>query len=339
MPKTYAGPRVWAALLLVAAVTLVALSAAPAAAQDVVRLGTLRLIGGAPIFVALEKGFFEDEGIQVDVQWFAAAAPIATAVASGDIDVGATGISAALYNAVAAGSRMWLVADRGSEQPGYRLNALVTSQARYQAGLQQVADLRGKRIGITTLGSTYHYQIAQILATAGLGLDDVELVPLRNMTIMIDAVREGTVDAAILSPPWGANAEEEGWGEVLFWAGEIPYQVTGVFVSDRFRRDRDLAVRFLRAYVRGVRYYYDAVLTQPPGANYHEVLSIAAAYTDQTPEVIAKSLSYIDRDGIPDTDDLLRQQEWYHSQGMQTRVVPVEEFVDLSLIREAVAGL
>jgi len=64
----------------------------PVGAQDVVRLGTLRLIGGAPIFVALEKGYFEEEGIEVDVRWFAAAAPIATAVAAGDIDVGATGI-------------------------------------------------------------------------------------------------------------------------------------------------------------------------------------------------------------------------------------------------------
>ncbi|BAS27210.1 ABC transporter substrate-binding protein [Limnochorda pilosa] len=312
---------------------------APAAAQDVVRLGTLKLIGGAPIYVALDKGFFEAEGLRVDVQWFAAAAPIATAVASGDIDVGATGITAALYNAVAAGSKIWLVADRGSEHPGYRLNALVTSRARYEGGLRQVADLRGKRVGITTLGSTYHYQIAQILATAGLGLRDVELVPLRSMSIMIDAVKEGTVDAAILSPPWGANAEEEGWGKVVFWAGEIPYQVTGVFVSNRFRENRDLAVRFLRAYVRGVRYYSDAVLTDPHGARYDEVLAIVARYTEQTPDVIAKSLSYIDRDGLPDVDDLLRQQEWYHANAMQSRIVPVEDFVDLSLVREAVAGL
>lgn len=311
----------------------------PVGAQDVVRLGTLRLIGGAPIFVALEKGYFEEEGIEVDVRWFAAAAPIATAVAAGDIDVGATGISAALYNSVAGGSRIWLVADRGSEHPGYRLNALVTNRANYDRGLQSVADLKGKRIGITTLGSTYHYQAAQILATAGLDLADVQLIPLRDMSIMIGAVREGTVDAAILSPPWGANAEEEGWGRVLFWAGEIPYQVTGVFVSDRFRQNRDLAVRFLRAYVRGVRYYYDAVLTNPPGPNYDEVLAIVAKYTEQTPDVIAKSLSYIDRDGIPDVEDLLRQQEWYDAQGMITRVVPLEEFVDLSLIQEAVAGL
>ena len=318
---------------------LVMLAAAPAGAADVVRLGTLKLVGGAPIFVALEKGYFEEEGIQVDVRWFGAAAPIATAVAAGDIDVGATGISAALFNSVAGGSRIWLVADRGSEHPGYRLNALVTNRAKYEAGLRSVADLKGKRIGITTLGSTYHYQVAQILSTEGLGLEDVELVPLRTTSIMIDAVREGTVDAAIFSPPWGADAEEEGWGRVLFWAGEIPYQVTGVFVSDRFRQNRDLAVRFLRAYVRGIRYYYDAVLTDPPGPNYEDVLAIVAKYTEQTPDVIAKSLSYIDRDGIPDVQDLIRQQEWYYAQGMITRVVPLEEFVDLSLIQEAVAGL
>src|SRR5690606_41729538 len=112
--------------------------------------------------------------------------------------------------------------------------------------------------------------------------------------------------------------ERGGCGRVLFWAGEIPYQVTGVFVSDRFRQNRDLAVRFLRAYVRGVRYYYDAVLTNPPGPNYDEVLAIVAKYTEQTPDVIAKSLSYIDRDrseerrvgkeGRPETDTCQQEQ-------------------------------
>src|SRR5690606_31640452 len=154
----------------------------------------------------------------------------------------------ALYNSGAGGSRIWLVAARGSEHPGYRLNALVTNPANHDRGPQSVPDYEGTRIRGTTLGPTYASPAAQSLTTAGLDLADVQLIPLRDMSIMIGAVREGTVDAAILSPPWGANAEEEGWGRVLFWAGEIPYQVTGVFVSDRFRQNRDLAVRFLRAY-------------------------------------------------------------------------------------------
>ncbi|HEY8486877.1 MAG TPA: ABC transporter substrate-binding protein, partial [Limnochordales bacterium] len=228
-------------------------------AAEPVSLGTLKLIGGAPIFVAMEKKYFQDEGLDVRIQWFSAASPIAVAVAANQLDVGATGITGALFNSIAQGARLILVADRGSERPGYRLNSLVTTRQRYEAGLRTVKDLRGTRIGITELGSTYHYQIGRILELNGLSLKDVELVPLRDISVMLQAVRQGTVDAALVSPPWGANAEEEGWGKVVFWAGDLlPYQVTGVFYSDRFRQRREAAVRFMRAYIRGVRWYNQA---------------------------------------------------------------------------------
>lgn len=309
------------------------------AAGDVVKVGTLKLIGAAPLYVALEKGYFADEGLDVQLEYFAAAAPITVAVASGDVDVGATGITASLFNAIAGGSKMYLVADRGSEKPGYRLNSLVTSRARYDAGLQSVQDLKGTRIGITSLGSTYHYQIGRILELNGLSLDEVELVPLRNISIMLEAVREGTVDAALVSPPWGRHAEEEGWGKILFWAGDMmPYQVTGVFYGDSMRQRGDVGVRFMRAYIRGVRWYMDAAFGDNPEA-LEELVDMVARHTGAARDAIAESLSYIDPDARPDVEDLMQQQDWYMRHGMINRILQPEEFVDLTFIEQALAGL
>lgn len=314
----------------------VVLLAVPVQAKDTVRLGTLRLVNGAPIYISLEKGFFASEGIDVDVQWFAAAAPVTVAVASGAVDVGATGVTAALFNSIAQGSKMYLVADRGAERAGYQLNAVVVNKGAYQQGVTSLRALKGKKVGITTLGSTYHYQLGRLLEQEGMSLSDVELVPLKTTQLLIDAVKQGTVAAAIVSPPWGADAEAEGWGKRLFWCGDrLNYQVTAVFYSDQLRRNKDLGNRFMRAYLKGVRYYVDAVLAKPRGENYGEVIKIIAKYTQEDPRVIERSLLHIDRNGIPDVDDLMEQQRWYFRQKMIERVVPLSEFVDLSFVTAA----
>lgn len=312
------------------------LATAPALAKDTVRLGTLRLVNGAPIFISLDKGFFEAEGINVEVQWFTAAAPVTVAVASGAVDVGATGVTAALFNSIAQGAKMYLVADRGAERAGYPLNALVVNKAAYQQGVTSVKALKGKKIGITTLGSTYHYQIGRLLEQEGLDLSDVELVPLKTTQLLVDAVKQGTVTAAIVSPPFGADAEIDGWGKRLFWCGDkLNYQVTAVFYSEQLRKNKDLATRFMRAYLKGVRYYVDATLGGKRGDKFNEVVKIIAKYTEEQPRTIEHSLLYIDRNGIPDVDDLMQQQKWYYKQKMIDRIIPMNEFVDLSFVTAA----
>jgi NitT/TauT family transport system substrate-binding protein len=317
-------------------IVLIVALGAPAMAKDTVKLGTLKLVNGAPIYIALEKGFFDDEGIKIDVQWFTAAAPVTVAVASGAVDVGATGVTAALFNSIEQGSKMYLVADRGAEKTGFPLNAVVVNKAAYQQGVKSLKDLKGKKVGITTLGSTYHYQIGRLLEQEGMELSDVELVPLKTTQLVVDAVRQGTVTAAIVSPPFGADAEVDGWGRRLFWCGDkLPYQVTAVFYSEQMRKNRDLAVRFMRAYLKGVRYYADAALGKQHGKNYDEVINIVAKYTDEQPRVIKQSLLYIDRDGEPDIDDLMAQQKWYLKNQMITKILQPSEFVDLSFARAA----
>lgn len=81
-----------------------------------VSLAMLRLTSSAPLFIAMDKGYFKDEGIDIDAQWFDAAQPIAVATASSKVDVGATGITAGLYNMAAKGQKLYIVADKGREE-------------------------------------------------------------------------------------------------------------------------------------------------------------------------------------------------------------------------------
>ena len=103
-------------------------------AQDKVKVGVLKLTSSAPLFVGVEKGFFKEFGVDPELVYFQAAAPIAAALAARQIEVGATGLTAALYNIVLGGEQIWIVADKGREWPGYPLTALVVHTDLYEQG-------------------------------------------------------------------------------------------------------------------------------------------------------------------------------------------------------------
>src|SRR6266849_3110456 len=135
------------------------------------KVGVLKLTSSAPVFVGVEKGYFKEFGVEPELVYFQAAAPIATALAAGQLDVGATGLTAALYNIVLGGEKLWIVADKGREWPGYPLTALIVQKDLWESGtIKTIADLKGKRIGVTQLGSTFHYHLGNVLEKHGLTL-------------------------------------------------------------------------------------------------------------------------------------------------------------------------
>src|SRR5262245_2342519 len=133
-------------LASVVAVVLGGLAAPSAEAQQKVKVGVLKLTSSAPVFLGVEKGHFKEFGIEPELVYFQAAAPIATALAAGQIQVGATGLTAALYNIVLGGEKIWIVADKGREWPGYPLVGIVVQKELWDGGLKSIRDLKGKRI-------------------------------------------------------------------------------------------------------------------------------------------------------------------------------------------------
>ena len=102
-----------ALVALALGVAVLGAGAGSARADSAVKIGALKLSSSAPLFIGVDKGFFKEYGIEPELVFFQAAAPIATALATGQIEVGATGITAALYNIVLGGEQIWLVADKG----------------------------------------------------------------------------------------------------------------------------------------------------------------------------------------------------------------------------------
>ena len=330
--------------LFVLFTTAVLSLASPAGAQAPakIKVGVLKLTSSAPIYVGVEKGFFKDAGIEPELVFFQAAAPIATALAAGQLDVGATGLTAALYNIVLGGEQLWIVADKGREWPGYPLVAIVVQKELWDAGLRSVSDLKGKRIGVTQLGSTFHYHIGNILEKNGLKLADVKIVPLQAMPATVEALKGKQVDAILVPQPFPGATEAQGFGKILAWAGDLyPWQIATVFYSKAFAADRAKAVAFMKGYVRASRYYYDAALVQKdgrvvPGPNYEEVVEITAKHTGTKPELIRIGFPYQDRDGKLLVPDVERQMKWWVDNGFMKRTLPLDKIVDTTFLEEAI---
>ncbi|MEH7392226.1 ABC transporter substrate-binding protein [Bacillus sp. JJ1474] len=307
-----------------------------------VNIGMLKLTSSAPLFIALEKGFFVEENIDAKATWFEAAQPIAVATAGGSVDVGATGITASLYNMVAGGQKLWIVADKGREQKGYSSSALLVPNDSSAATIE---DLKGKKIGITQTGSTFHYMAGRVLENHGLSIADVQLVPLNSIKGLMEALNSKQVDAVILNEPNISTVVQEGYGKVISQIGEeIDYQTSGIFFSPAFADNKDAAKRFFKAYIKASRYYYDAVLVKKDGEtvlgeNYDEVINIIAKYTDQDPELIKKGLPYMDRDGKLLESDIQTQIDWYAKEKLIDKAIDSKEIVNTQLLEEALKEL
>ena len=301
-----------------------------------VSMALLRLTSSAPLFIAMDKGFFAEENLEVTPQWFDAAHPIAVATASSQVDVGATGITASLFNMAASGQKLAIVADKGREQKGYSSSALIVTADNYANGVTSLEALKGKRVGITQKGSTFHYMIGRMLETKGMKLDDVQLIPLGKLSAVMAALESKQIDAAILNEPNISKVQRAGYGKMIVQVGDmIPYQTSAVFYSPNFVKNEDAAVRFMKAYNKAVNYYYDAAIAKKDAKKLDEVVTIVSKYVKAPVEDIKLGLPYIDRDGKLLSSDIATQIEWYASHGMLKGKLEAKDVANTSFLEKA----
>jgi NitT/TauT family transport system substrate-binding protein len=329
--------RVLTVLVLVAL-----LAAVPVAAQTSarVKIGVLKLTSSAVLFLGADKGYFKEFGIDPDFVYFQAAQPIAVALASGDVEVGATGLTAGLYNIVAGGVQIWIVADKGREWPDHNLTALLVRKDLHDAGARTLRDLKGKTIGITQVGSTFHYNIGRFLEKEGMAAGDVELVPLQALPALNDALAARRVDAVATAEPFVSRLEASGAGVTIVRTGDtFPWQIATIMYSAGFAKDRARALAFMKGYVKASRHYFDAVLAKKSGPAYEEVVAITAKYTGANPDLVRKGFPYQDRDGRLMPGDIGRQTAWWHAHKLVRVPIAEKDIVDESFVRDALRDL
>ena len=167
----------------------------PARAQtlDTVTVGYVNSVADTPFLIA--EGSFRDAGIEVKFTTFASGATMIASAGSGDLDAGGGAPAAGLYNAVARGIGIKIVADRATDAPGYGFNVLLVRKELVTSGrYKKLSDLKGMRFAEPGKGSTSLATTSRLLEKAGLKYDDVEHVFL-GFPEQVAALKNGSIDA------------------------------------------------------------------------------------------------------------------------------------------------
>ncbi|PWC34620.1 ABC transporter substrate-binding protein [Azospirillum sp. TSO35-2] len=312
---------------------------APAQPLEKATVGVLALSSSGPIFIAKAKGYFEKEGLDVDLKMFTSAQQVPVAVTSGDADFGVTGLTAGFYNLASKGA-VTIIAAQSRDEPGFPLSGYVATKAAYEAGLTKPADLKGKRIAITTVGSTFHYMIGILGQKYGFTVKDVTMVPLQDVPKMVAAFKGGQVDAILAPSTVSRQLAADGAGTIIGWAGdETPWQLGALFTAPKTIKDRrPLVEKFIRAYKTALAEYHaafngkDASGALVKGPGYDELLTIIADATKQKPEIVAGGLPYVDPQARLLVDDVVNQVKFWQSEGQVDKTLDPKSVMDLSFI-------
>ncbi|MCS7172373.1 MAG: ABC transporter substrate-binding protein [Armatimonadetes bacterium] len=296
-----------------------------------IRVGTVGTTADAGIYIAQEKGFFREERVEVMVQnTFRTGGEMIPFVATGELPVAGGAMDAAFINAVRQGIRMRAVATKGS----MKQQVLVVRRDLFERGLRTVAGLRGRRIAVSSPSGAVAFELQEALRTAGLTLDDVQLVTLRFVDMPI-ALQNGSVDAALMIEP-SRTVAVEGLNvarDLMTLDRVLPDFPIGVlFYGERMVQERDLGTRWMAAYVRGLRYYERARRE----GRLEEIRRILSRYL-QYEGVVWERMIWPDLrpDGTFDVRYLRPLQEFMVARKAIGGVVPTEELVDFGFLQRA----
>ncbi len=314
-------------------------SASAPPAPVTVKIGQVGGISDAAIYIADAKGFFKDQGITLQSSAFASAAQMVAPLGTGELQVGGGASSAGLFNAIGRGVGMFIVADKGNLDPGSGYEAVVVRKDL--AGvIKGPGDLRGRTVALSALDITPEVTLDTYLKSGGLSIKDVTVVTIPHVD-MLQALKNGSIDAGLPIEPNVSRIVAAGVGSVLIRSDAITpgHQTAVVLFSEKFAQQRDLAVRFMKAYIQGARFYTDAFVKKD-AAKRTEAIAILAKATNIDPTLFdTMVMPGINPAGRVNLESLASIENWFVAKGSQQKFIELSKAVDLSFADEAVRQL
>lgn len=313
----------------------------PAFAATKVNLGVMRLASHAPSFIAFERGYYKDEGLDVELKFFEAAQPMAVAIASGDADYAVTAMSGGLVS-LAEKEAIKVIGGALSEEKGIVGAIVLASNKAYEAGLTTPAELRGKTFGITTAGSSFHYMCHKIAEANGIPMSEITLKPLQKVGAIVGALGTGQIDAWAIQASVANKMLAEGNAKQIGLVSDYApnYQVTTVFTStNNAANERAKTEAFIRAYSKAIADYNAAVVDKTASAEeVTEVAKIVHKYVDSdrpfevAKETFAGSAMRINKGCALSLQSVTDQLNWFKEEKMVKDTITPKMLFDTSYV-------
>jgi NitT/TauT family transport system substrate-binding protein len=330
------------ALAGIAALTAAA-AARPVRAQtpDTVNVGKLIGVSDCPFYIADKKGYFRDQGLNVVWTTFPQSQAMVAPLAQGQLDGMGASVSAGIYNAIGSGVPLKIVGDRGIDYAPYGALPLIVRTELVKSGrFKTLSDLKGLRFAEPGKGSANLPIVYRFLKKAGLAYDDVQhlFLPFPDQ---VAGMRNGNIDASTMIEPFASLVVKDGSGTRIApdYTAYPNHQISALMFSGQFIQKRpEVAKRFFVGYLRGLRYYHDALqngkFAGPTGEDVISILQSEIKLPD--PSLWhAVTPSAVQTNGRVDAASLQFDYDVYKELGLIDKPVSVVNSIDLSFADNA----
>jgi ABC-type nitrate/sulfonate/bicarbonate transport system substrate-binding protein len=272
-----------------------------------------------PVVVAMRKGFFKDEGIDVDKVQMQPALGV-KALISGDVDY-LLAWGSALRAAVTGVPIKAVVGFAGRP-----LHVLVA-----RPEIKSPKDLKGKIIGVDSVAGTVDYLSRVAVRHFGMEPEkDVKIIVTGESPTRLLALRAGSIDATPIDVAFAVKAEDEGFRRLVYLGDLIELPLSGIAVMDsKLQSHREQVKRVVRAGVRGSRFMKQ---------NRAETVQMLSDYLKITPAQSAKaydsSINSFTDDGIISDKGVQLDVQLTKERLKLTKDIPLSQLVDWSLVKE-----
>jgi ABC-type nitrate/sulfonate/bicarbonate transport system substrate-binding protein len=326
------GCRIW--LVLLAVVIIAALLAGihdNSFAQEIFVAHPALTFGDIPYYIAKEKNFYRDEGFQVKDLYIRGGVTASQALQAGSVHFTlalGTGARAALSGMTIKAIMVYC------DKPFHFL------YGRQDLGVRTAADLKGKRIAVTGLGSTTYYATRKVVERLGLDADrDVRILSVGDIW---PALAGGAVEAGLIRPPFTHMADKMGMVRLGYVGDAIQMPMSGLVTSERLiQQQTELVRRFIRGTVKGLRFFLDK-------KNQSESITALNRVTPMEPEVAKQTYDFyygiMTNDGVPSERSLIDDFELSRLMLPKTEIQNVtrqqaeQKMYDFRLLREIIKG-
>jgi NitT/TauT family transport system substrate-binding protein len=288
-------------------------------------------------FIAVDKGYFHDAGIDLQVSKYTTSANSQLPMlARGDLDVSVVVPGPALFNQYDQGFDAHVIASIDEAHPGYLDGSVLMVRKDLVGKIKKPADMAGHAVDGAFPGSPIALLTLEALAAGGLTTNDVKFSTKESATPdQLAALRNGAVDVQGTTEPTATAIQQQGYGQKWLSFHDIMpgYQEAYFGVSSQYAKDHpDAVVRFLRAYLRGV-----ADVGKAKGKLTPDLVATIAKWTEIPPDIIRQmgAIPYYGQNGSVNSDELEKVQKFWVSLDLVKSPVPISKVVDNQYITAA----
>jgi NitT/TauT family transport system substrate-binding protein len=237
-------------IALLAAALICACAVEPSLADETLRVGKAvpESFAFVPLDVGMREGLFKRNGIAIDEIAFAGDAKLQQAMAADSLDIALSSGPAMAF--IAKGAPTKAIAAMGG--PPLDLTIVVRPD-----GPKSTADLKGKKISVSTVGGLTYWLVSETSRQQGWGPDGIVIAPMGNMAPQIAALERGDIDGVVTDISTALELEKLGKARILTRFGQIvkDFHVHIIYATDKVIASKPDAIRaFLKGWFEAIAF-------------------------------------------------------------------------------------